>query len=396
MLTQLDVRTIYVVIGLIPFVMGIGLIAASTTRRFDQWVFLWGSSNLIAGCGILLLTWRDFAPDFLTVFVANTLVLIGYFILSVALSQFCKRTFAWHYHLALLLLAILVHCFLIDASSHFSERVALSSACAAIFSMTISRSAFKMARRENIRTAYVLATLFGASSVMNIIRSLVATFHQLEGTSIFTQNPSHIGFALVSVITIVLWNMCILLTAVEHTNQAWIGRALRDPLTSALNRAGLIAAVKKSIENRRSDSVPARSTALLVIDIDHFKIVNDTLGHALGDQVLTTFADIARSHLRASDLFARQGGDEFVIVLPGTEEKIALEVAGRLQRTFKQAISLLPMNGLCPTLSIGIAIGETLDGSLETLMAQADNALYESKQAGRNKVTSIALNLTKP
>ena len=127
--------------------------------------------------------------------------------------------------------------------------------------------------------------------------------------------------------------------------------------------------------------------ALISFDIDHFKRVNDTRGHQIGDDVLMRISDIARSQARASDLIGRMGGEEFVWLLPGAGPEEARMAAERL----RQAIEQESADGGLPqvTASIGYALWREGDEA-SALLARVDKALYEAKQAGRNTVQKAA------
>ena len=123
---------------------------------------------------------------------------------------------------------------------------------------------------------------------------------------------------------------------------------------------------------------------MLLLDIDHFKLVNDTHGHGAGDDTLRAFAQRVREHLRQGDTCARYGGEEFVVVLPGTTLVAALEVAERLRQGVADA-SLISVPLVRATVSIGAAqhlAGETV----EQLLGRADAAVYAAKRGGRNQV----------
>ncbi|MCX6064937.1 MAG: diguanylate cyclase [Chloroflexi bacterium] len=135
--------------------------------------------------------------------------------------------------------------------------------------------------------------------------------------------------------------------------------------------------------------------SLIMFDIDKFKNVNDNFGHSVGDQVLIQTAQVVSSQLRATDIFGRIGGDEFVIILPGTNaqqafpmaERIRAEVALRTLETAKQPVTV--------TISMGIAgiVENPNDDNLETLLRQADLALYAAKAAGRNETVTYQLEM---
>ena len=121
-----------------------------------------------------------------------------------------------------------------------------------------------------------------------------------------------------------------------------------------------------------------------MLDIDYFKALNDTYGHAAGDRVLAEFAGILRASLRAGDHIGRVGGEEFAVLLADRGAEIATEVAGRIVAAVSATpIALEDGRSLSATVSIGVAVAGTAD--LEKLLAAADEALYRSKQAGRNR-----------
>ena len=150
-----------------------------------------------------------------------------------------------------------------------------------------------------------------------------------------------------------------------------------DALTGQVNRRGLDQLLAEQAGG-------SRSFCVLMLDIDHFKLVNDTHGHAAGDDTLRAFARRVREHLREGDICARYGGEEFVVVLPGTTLPVALEVAERLRQGVAAA-SLISLPLVRATVSIGVAqhrAGETA----EQLLARADAGVYAAKHGGRNQV----------
>ncbi len=155
-----------------------------------------------------------------------------------------------------------------------------------------------------------------------------------------------------------------------------------DQLTGALNRRGL-----EEMFQTESARAQRRGTRLAValLDIDHFKKLNDKLGHKVGDDALVHLAQVVRQHLRPQDVLARYGGEEFVILLPETGDSEARQALVRLQRELTREFFMTDMQKVVITFSAGItrlAEGE----SLECALKRADTAMYEAKQAGRNRV----------
>jgi two-component system cell cycle response regulator len=161
--------------------------------------------------------------------------------------------------------------------------------------------------------------------------------------------------------------------------------ALTDPLTDVLNRRALTERLTAELERaRRYQS----SVTLLMIDIDHFKRVNDTHGHLVGDDVLMEIASLLQSTVRSVDIVARYGGEEFVIVLPETTEDGAVHFAERIrERVELQDFRIGDTASLRVTASVGVATFPSPGvDSVEDLFAYADRALYRAKAEGRNRV----------
>jgi diguanylate cyclase (GGDEF)-like protein/PAS domain S-box-containing protein len=165
--------------------------------------------------------------------------------------------------------------------------------------------------------------------------------------------------------------------------------AFTDPLTKVYNRRFFEEIAANAWELSKRNGSPL---AIVVLDIDHFKRINDNFGHLTGDQVLINVARLCQSHMRSSDTFARYGGEEFVILMPGTNQAAAYASVERLRRLVaEQPMARFEHHDIRITISAGIAGcgGEdhATTTELQTCVDRADQALYESKKAGRNRVT---------
>jgi diguanylate cyclase (GGDEF)-like protein len=129
-----------------------------------------------------------------------------------------------------------------------------------------------------------------------------------------------------------------------------------------------------------------RGLGVLMVDIDLFKRVNDTLGHRAGDAVLQAVSRMCRAQLRSSDIIGRYGGEEFAIVLPESSEERARAVAERIRASIEATPIDTPNGPAQVTISLGLALLSPTDNDLELLLDSADRAMYEAKQAGRNRV----------
>ena len=153
--------------------------------------------------------------------------------------------------------------------------------------------------------------------------------------------------------------------------------AMIDPLTGLLNRKALD---RRAEELAQQAAVTALPVAVVVGDVDHFKVVNDTRGHAHGDEVLKAVAQQLRETLRAFDLVYRIGGEEFLVLLPGAEEARAVTLAEELREAIERETEV--------TMSFGVAASHGADFDYGAVFGAADKALYDAKAGGRNRVES--------
>jgi diguanylate cyclase (GGDEF)-like protein len=163
--------------------------------------------------------------------------------------------------------------------------------------------------------------------------------------------------------------------------------ASTDVLTSVSNRRAIDAALRRDIARADRDKAPL---SVVLIDIDHFKTVNDTWGHLTGDAVLTFIGQLLSRTLRTSDVAGRWGGEEFLCILPNTDATGAIVVAERLRAELQKCAVSGPSGPVQVTASFGIAMvkGPECRSSLEDLLKRADTALYAAKEQGRNRVVA--------
>lgn len=171
----------------------------------------------------------------------------------------------------------------------------------------------------------------------------------------------------------------------EEKNEELFRLATRDPMTGAFNRRAFFAEAEKILEDYRVSKQPL---CAIMSDIDHFKKFNDVHGHAIGDKVIVAFAKSLGVPLRTSDMLCRYGGEEFVVLLPGADRKVAMGIAERLRQEVEQRSGpsirhTVPLN---ITSSFGVALLEDDVVDLTMLIDRADQGLYVAKKSGRNRV----------
>lgn len=238
-----------------------------------------------------------------------------------------------------------------------------------------------------LRTAYWFT---GASFALLAAASLfrAASIFQAPPGS-FTGLSSQLPFVPARFLASSLILMCVTFGFILMLNYRLITDmqriALRDGLTGALNRRGLEdEAMRLSARCIRT----GETLAIMMIDVDHFKLINDSCGHQVGDKVLQRLAAVAQASIRRNDYFSRYGGEEFCILLPSTTEEEAGVLADRLCQAYAALTMEFGGEVLRSTISIGVADSSQVGLEFRALVAAADQALYHAKQAGRNRVVA--------
>ncbi|NCC32855.1 MAG: GGDEF domain-containing protein, partial [Chloroflexia bacterium] len=222
-----------------------------------------------------------------------------------------------------------------------------------------------------LSTRTVLATLLhGREDVigMMVIHSPKAFAYSDEDLAIFDLLASHVATAMEN---------CTLFAEVERL-------ATTDPLTGLANRRHFFAVMWHAILNARRQRQPL---TLLLLDLDHFKLINDTYGHQAGDRVLQRVAQTCQACVRAEDLVGRYGGEELSVLMPSTNLEGAARVAERIRHAIESLRVQFDEHEIQVTSSIGVVVETSLYNThLDELISRADQALYAAKAAGRNCV----------
>jgi diguanylate cyclase (GGDEF)-like protein len=183
----------------------------------------------------------------------------------------------------------------------------------------------------------------------------------------------------------ILVNQAAALLATIQLAERMYDKALHDPLTGLLNRRAFADSLAHEIARRERQG---GTIALLMLDLDHFKKLNDTHGHPAGDAALKRSAELFGRHLRRGDLAARYGGEEFVVMLPGADEEVALTIAERIRSALEHAQIEFGGAKIRVTASVGLAVWPEHGRGPQELLGAADRALYTAKGSGRNRVVA--------
>ncbi len=208
---------------------------------------------------------------------------------------------------------------------------------------------------------------------------------------------AYFGLLISLLMLLGVWGIRLLFEELRSQTAAMERLARTDVLTGLPNRRDILARAQAELDRCLRTQHPV---SLLMLDLDHFKAINDQYGHPVGDTVLRAFARIGQSRMRRIDAMGRIGGEEFLVVLPETDDDEALAAAERLRIAFEQARIETNRGPIAVTVSIGALthrpadtgheLSRNTEALLDRLLAQVDAALYEAKQAGRNRVMTVA------
>ncbi|MEF1291194.1 sensor domain-containing diguanylate cyclase [Vibrio sp. M260118] len=163
-----------------------------------------------------------------------------------------------------------------------------------------------------------------------------------------------------------------------------------DELTGVTNRRSLMKMMQFSFEQAKTTH---QVGCLLLLDVDHFKHVNDSYGHQVGDNVLKHLSQVCSTHLREKDIFCRFGGEEFAVLLPNTDEELGFYIAERLRLAIETTPCKIGMSEVSVTASIGVSAFKPNDLSEDMVVGRSDKALYHSKSRGRNRTTVFSTSI---
>ncbi len=360
--------------------VGIGLLA---WRDRSAYLRDWAAALVLVCVGMALYGLREGLPAWLGVIVANLLLLSNQVFSWTGYARLFRVRRPWPWILAGYLAVTAVYVALTYGWDSYTARVLFFNVLLCLLSGACARLLW--AHRRRIGGA-VLALPLGVH-LLQVFLGLMRIGVTLNEGGVSHQSV----FVSQGQIFVIMLNSLGVMAMAFGFMSLHAGRLLdaletqaaTDPLTGLLNRRGFDAALQR--EWRRHQRL-GQGLALLMVDIDHFKQINDSQGHPIGDAALCHLAATLRHQLRPYDLIGRLGGEEFCVVLPGVNLELARQTAERLRRA---PLGFVPEGEAVPvqmTVSIGVAGGSSEDAGPEALLARADRALYQAKQQGRDRV----------
>lgn len=345
---------------------------ASTFFIGSKWL------QLFYWCSLLL--W-DTLPRGLIIPFANLLILLGGTLEITALLQmmdmFGRRVKL--YYLALMVGSTLSYGVIAVFFNHSALRITLVSLWSMLFFLYPAYRLILNPKGTSLQR--ILGCFFAMFAVIMLGRAAVALLI-VPDMNVFTVNLSQSLYYLAMYLLLIVGTAGFILLSNERSHEKLKRLAAYDELTGILSRRAFLLESELKLEQAVKKRVPI---SLLLLDLDNFKVVNDTYGHDMGDEVLRLFALTVEANLGNDDLFGRVGGEEFAILLYGLDEQGCDDKAETLRRAVQSSsVEQIPSGS---TVSIGaITLVPGPEVSFNTLYKQSDQALYRAKQEGRNRI----------
>jgi diguanylate cyclase (GGDEF)-like protein len=386
---NLDVNTLFLVTIYVEAILGLLLLFAWAQNTAVTAVAWWGFADLLRAASVTLFGLYGSVSDLVSIDLANVVLFTSF-----AVTWTGARVFDSRKPLPVLLFAgaavWLVASRIPGFADAFDVRVLLASGIITTYTWATAFE-FWRGRGEPLVSRWpAIFMLFAHGSLYLLRTPLGAMLPWIpNGNQIFESVwLTVLSFeALLFTISIAF---ILLAMAKERTEYRHKTAALVDPLTGVSNRRAFLQDGEAQLKRQATDPRP---TAVMLLDLDNFKSINDRFGHAVGDRVLEIFADVSSGCLRRIDLFGRLGGEEFAALLRETTRERALAVAEQIRTSFADATREVDGQPVGATVSIGIVISHDAVLDLSALLAQADHALYRAKDSGRNRIEIASIEL---
>lgn len=380
-----DIRSLFVVMVATNLVLAVSL-WIGTGRRLQGGLGPWTAALLAQAAAFVLFAARGEIPDWASIVAGNALVGLSFSLYAAAILAFRGRTLPRFVHAATAGVAAFAVGFLMhDLGARLIAANLLFAAC----QVALLALAWKPVEGVSNGTRGLFLASFALGTGCFLLRA-AAPLVSPTAIAGFLAPSAVQAFSLMAAYTMILVSsVSFLLMQKERADHLAQQLASRDPLTGAFNRRTFVELSEKQLARARRLDAPL---SIVLLDVDHFKSVNDRHGHLVGDGVLRRFADVVRDLLRQEDVFARYGGEEFCLLLPDVPGPGAVALAGRIRKAVAKESFVVDGIEIPLTLSAGVAarIDEGPEG-LNALIARADEALYMAKNRGRNRVAAVSL-----
>ena len=386
---NLDVNTLFLVTIYVEAILGLLLLFAWVQNTAIHAVAWWGFAHLLRAGSVMLFGMYGSVSDLISIDLANAILFTSF-----AVTWTGARVFDGRKPQVVLLfggaVGWLVLCRVPVIADSWDLRMLLSSGLITAYTWATAFE-FYRGRSEPLVSRWPAISMLFAHGALYLLRTPFGSMlpwlpdnkHLFE--SVWLTVLSFEGLLFTIAIAFILLAM-----AKERTEHRHKTASLIDPLTGIANRRAFLQDSEAQLKRQATDPRPI---AVMLLDLDNFKAINDRFGHAVGDKVLQRFAEVGASCMHRFDIFGRLGGEEFAAMLVDTSRERALAVAEQIRSSFLTATAEVDGKPVVATVSIGLVISYDAVLDLSALLAQADHALYRAKDNGRNRVEIASIEL---
>jgi diguanylate cyclase (GGDEF)-like protein len=385
---NLDVNTLFLVTIYVEAILGLLLLFVWVQNTSIHAVAWWGFAHLIRAASIVLFGLYGSAPDLITIDLANALLFTAFAVTWTGARVFDGRPAEPVYLVTGAVLWLLV-CRLPLLADAVDTRALIATGIITVYTW-LTAYEFWHGRSEPLVSRWPAIFMLFAHGALFLLRTPLVSVLPYAPSNRLLGSVWLTALSFEALLFTISIAFILLAMAKERTELRHRTAAMVDSLTGIANRRSFLQ--DAALLAKRHSANP-RPVTVLLIDLDHFKSINDRFGHALGDRVLEIFADSARHAVRASDFLGRLGGEEFAAVLCDMSRDEAMVVAERIRESFAQAAKEVDSRPVCATASIGLVHCEAATLDVAELLAQADQALYIAKERGRNRVEIATLDM---
>ena len=374
----IDPRTVILLTGVMSGLMSLVLYVLKRTYPPSiKGLGQWSAALLLLFVGGLMVAARGQLPDLISISGSSLLLWCGLYLAYVGTQRFFGiQAHVWPW-MALIVGILPVHAWFTVVEPNYHMRMVVSTGLTALLSAVHAYAIWKQRAFTFARALAIGVLLFLCA--IQLMRLLTANANPLpDNAEFFDASTAQVIYITSFSFTVLLFSISLVLMATDRLRTELEHLATHDSLTNALTRRHMNEFCEQELERCRRHG---RSVAVLLMDLDHFKVVNDTYGHHTGDRALVNFVTKVNAALRRPDQLGRFGGEEFVAILPETSLEEAVSVAERIREFCAEA----DPEPYC-TVSIGVTTNQKDSDTLETLMKRADAAMYRAKANGRNRI----------
>ena len=386
MFAALEFKTMLFMSGLLAVALSLLLLAIHQHAAILKGLKHWVCANFLIGISVIIFIQSDIALE-VRALVGGLLMVSGLAMYYVAIRIFELYPIKLQWLQKALGFLVVSNLLISFYSSNEYVSVVFNTTTCAVITLICAIYLLKYSRHKHNGQNQFTGICFLAFTGLTIYRLYILASDTVEPVEALTSwNLNELTF-LACMLSVLAINFGFIAMVNQRLAELLEYSAAHDWLTGTMNRKKL----EQSADAMNAKMAKSkRPQAMLLMDLDKFKSINDTYGHLFGDTVIKAFSEVVKDNAREVDLIGRYGGEEFCVLMPDSSEAEALILAERIRRKFEATPIIFNNREIKCTVSIGACDSSTVDGSFKNMFSAADQSLYAAKNSGRNKVVAYS------